>query len=69
MLSTPVMRPLAIDGAAPMTTTKRIAPSLELEEQDREREPRDRRHGLQAGDHRADRRERRTAAAWRRPRR
>jgi hypothetical protein len=28
MLSTPLMSPLAIDGAAPMTTTKKIAPSL-----------------------------------------
>ncbi len=28
MLSTPAMRPLAIDGAAPITTTNRIAPSL-----------------------------------------
>ncbi len=30
MLSTPLMSPLAIDGAAPITTTKKIAPSLSL---------------------------------------
>ena len=30
MLSTPLMSPLAIDGAAPITTTKKMAPSLSL---------------------------------------
>ena len=30
MWSTPAMRPLAIDGAAPMTTTNRIAASVSL---------------------------------------
>ena len=30
MLSTPVISPLAIDGAAPITITKKIAPSLSL---------------------------------------
>ena len=52
----PLMMPLAIDGAAPRTTTNRIVRFLELEEEDREREPRDRRHRLQPGDHRSDRR-------------
>ena len=48
------MRPLAIDGAAPRTTTNRIAASRQLEQQDRQREPGDRRHRLQPGDQRAD---------------
>ena len=54
-LSMPLISPLAIDGAAPSTTTNMIAASRQLEQQDREREPRDRRHGLQAGDERAER--------------
>ena len=45
-----------MDGAAPMRMTNRIACSRELEQQDREREPGDRGHRLQPGDHRADRR-------------
>ena len=63
MLSMPAIRPLAIDGAAPSTTTNRIAASRQLEQQDREREPRDRRHRLQAGDERADRRAQRRLIA------
>ena len=54
MWSTPAIRPLAIDGAAPSTTTNMIALSVQLEQQDGQREPGDRRHGLQAGDQRAE---------------